>query len=722
MQRRSLSLRSATLPQIADYTPQPDAITTPSSAPPVVSASLATASMSASSPPIPAVASPSPPQHLTSASPQPTHPICERAQATASTPAVQPSSAIPQQVPDIAPVTRSISRRSGASWSDIIQKADEDIAGPPFSRPRGRPPSNHNWDAQTGKYVPINVVSHVPACNTAWILAAMQSDLVADHVTPKTYDEAVSGPDAELWKKAIQDELASLKHCAVWKLVVLSALSRKAKAIPTKWVFKIKSDGHGNVVRFKARLVVCGYRQKFGRDYDQTFAPVAHAASIRIILALAVSLRLYLRQFDIKTAFLYKELPESQRVYILPPRGVNVPPQHVLMLLKSVYGLKQASRQWNLHLNKTLHELGFKRSPFDPCVYHLHKNDEYMFLAVVVDDIITASNSLQLINKFENHMAQRYDIKSLGEPKRLVGLNIVRDKDNMTLDQRQFVKDMAAQFKQSDSKPVSTPATLGDVPEGASPMLPPGHKYLSLVGSLLWASLTRPDIAVAVSKACSKSAQPTKADLAKAIRILRYLLHTPNVKLTFTRSQSPTDMIAVYVDAGWANAPKSRSRFGYIVCVHGSPVMWETKVSTMVCLSTAEAEFVAAVHAAKSALWLARMTSDIRNTPVSTVTMLEDNQACIKMITNPVVSARNRHFAMRMWWLRDVVEKRQVRVQYVPTEKQLADILTKVLPGPCFLRLRDMIMSGKDLSPSTNLLRPGGGVSKDNSSTSSTSL
>ena len=231
----------------------------------------------------------------------------------------------------------------------------------------------------------------------------------------------------------------------------------------------------------------------------------------------------------------------SRPVTIYALCGVNVPAKHVLMLLRSMYGLKQASLQWNKHLNKTLTALGFKRSPYDPCVYHLHKpNDEYLrpvycmqcpplppplqvqhskarkatrtpaedealktfvvtygnswvsirlqpdpksgAAAVVVDDIITASNSIQLINKFEKQMAQRYDIKSLGKPTRLVGINIVRKNDSMTLDQRQFIKDAAAQFKQLNSKPVSTPAALGDVPEGASPLLSPGHKYLSLAG------------------------------------------------------------------------------------------------------------------------------------------------------------------------------------------------------------------------------------------------
>ena len=212
------------------------------------------------------------------------------------------------------------------------------------------------------------------------------------------------------------------------------------------------------------------------------------------------------------------------------------------------------------------------------------------------------------------------------------------------------------------------------------------------MGSLLWASLTRPDIAVAISIACSKSTCPTKADLAAAIRILRYLLHTPHVKLTFRRPKDGSPRVCAYVDAAWSNAPQCKSRFGYIVYVFGCPIIWESKITTMVCLSTAEAEYVAAVHAAKTALWLSPMFAQLCGTRITTITMLEDNKACIQMINNPVVSARNRHFAMRMWWLREQVERKLIHVQYVPTEQQLADIMTKVLPLPRFTVLRDHIM------------------------------
>ena len=713
VQRRHLSERSVALPEETNDTSEPYVPDAPMTVPtaPLPAAAAPHASSPDSGCP-PASAPPLPP---------PVHPLCSR--PTAATPLV-PSAVIAEQ--PARPATRSMTtlpRNSGASWSDVVRKADADIAvTTTIPRPRGRPPSNHEWDETRGQYVPINIVGSAPSANSAWILATMNQELVADHVTPKTPEEALAGPDAAKWQAAMDEELSSLKHCAVWKVVLLSAVSRKCKAIPAKWVFKLKSDGAGNIARYKARLVVCGYRQKFGRDYNQTFAPVAHAASIRLVLALAVHLSLHLRQFDVKTAFLYGVLPENQRVYLQPPKGVPVPRGCVLALYKAMYGLKQAPLLWNQHLHNTLTSLSFKRSHFDPCVYSRRDSGgRYIILAVVVDDILVATSSSALADSFADDLRKTYKITDLGEPRRLVGLNITPVPNGIQLDQCQFVKDVAADFKQSSCKPVQTPIAPGTVPVGASPDLPPGHRYLSLVGSLLWASVTRPDIAVAVSIACSKSAKPTKADLAAAIRILRYLLHTPSVKLTFCKSAAPA--IFVFCDSAWANAPKARSRFGYIVCIHGCPVMWESKLTTMVCLSTAEAEYIAAVHASKSALWLARLLCELRYLPVPPILLLEDNQACINMAMNPVVSARNRHFAMRMWWLRDQVEQNNIVMKYLPTQSQLADIFTKVLAAPRFLELRNHLMSGNGpnaLQRSHIVSKPGGGVSKDTSATPGT--
>ena len=125
--------------------------------------------------------------------------------------------------------------------------------------------------------------------------------------------------------------------------------------------------------------------------------------------------------------------------------------------------------------------------------------------------------------------------------------------------------------------------------------------------------------------------------------------------------------------------------------------MWATKVTSMVCLSTAEAEYFAAVQACKSALWLARMLAELLAVATPTVVVYEDNEACIKMATNPIVSARNRHFAMRMWWLRDQVTSKTIVFRHVPTADMLADILTKVLPAPVFRALCKRLFAGRSL-------------------------
>ena len=436
------------------------------------------------------------------------------------------------------------------SWNDDEVRADSEIAAaaapsspqPYVARPRGRPPRNTIWDSIQGKYVPTNAV---------WVLAANTSDFVVDHEVPLTIEQAKASPDAPHWIRAISEELQSLRDCAVWKSVVLASVSKHCRPIPTKWVFKIKGDGKGNVVRYKARLVVCGYRQKLGRDYDLTYSPVAHAASIRMLLALAVTLRLHLRQFDIKTAFLYGHLPAHQPVYLQPPQGVPVAPGHVLQLQRAMYGLKQAPLMFNKHLDASLGKLRFRRSHYDPCVYFRRDGDgSLLILAVVVDDILLAASSKAKADGFARALRGIYKITDIGFPARIVGLNISASPQSLHVDQNQFVKDLARRFGQLNSNPVHTPTTLGEVAQGASPPLKPGHDYLSLVGSLLWVTISRPDIAVAVSKACARSMCPTKADRSAAIRILRYLLTTPEVKLTMSRKNNPRHTaVTTYVDA-----------------------------------------------------------------------------------------------------------------------------------------------------------------------------
>ena len=159
---------------------------------------------------------------------------------------------------------------------------------------------------------------------------------------PKSLSEALSGPDAVWWLEAINSEMESIMLNNTWVLV---DLSEGCKALGCKWILKKKYKPDGTVDKYKARLVVKGFKQKEGHDFFDTYSPVTRIASIRVLLAIAALHNLEIHQMDVKTAFLNGDLEEE--IYMEQPEGFVVPGQErkVCKLVKSLYGLKQAPLQ-----------------------------------------------------------------------------------------------------------------------------------------------------------------------------------------------------------------------------------------------------------------------------------------------------------------------------------------------------------------------------------------
>ena len=212
-----------------------------------------------------------------------------------------------------------------------------------------------------------------------------------------------------------------------------------------------------------------------------------------------------------------------------------------------------------------------------------------------------------MVTSFSHSMDATYHMKHLGFPSFMLGLKIRRSEDALHLSQEQYIADVAAKFGVVSSVPAPTPAnptgTLATTPDSSSPLLDTDrYPYLSLIGSLLWVSLTRPDVATAVSKACQRSKSPTVADWRAARRILSYLYHSRTLGLRYSTTPRPPT-VSAFVDASWGNERNGKSRYGFVVMLAGSPISWVTKTTTMVCLSTAESEFVAASEACKDVMW-----------------------------------------------------------------------------------------------------------------------
>jgi hypothetical protein len=329
--------------------------------------------------------------------------------------------------------------------------------------------------------------------------------LFTDAGEPESFQEAVDCFEKSKWLEAMKDEMNSLHLNETWDLV---ELPKGKKALKNRWVFVLKNEDDG-LKRYKARLVVKGYGQKYGVDFNEIFSPVVKHCSIRAILSLVAVLDLELVQLDIKTAFLHGDLEEE--IYMSQPEGFvdESNPNLVCRLKKGLYGLKQASRQWYRKFDVFMQDEGYKRSDYDHCVYMKgNVSGTFTLLLLYVDDMLLASNDLEEIKSLKLDMSKRFATKDLGEARKILGMRIHRDREKrkLWLSQTEYVDKVLERFEMSDCKPVTTPlAGHFKLSKRNSPrndeerVRMEGVSYLSAVGSLMYAMVcTRPDIAQAV--------------------------------------------------------------------------------------------------------------------------------------------------------------------------------------------------------------------------------
>lgn len=496
---------------------------------------------------------------------------------------------------------------------------------------------------------------------------------------PFTVEEALNGPDADFWKKAMKEEYDALMENKTWYLTNLPA---NRKAIDSKWIFKTKRDADGNITRYKARLVVKGCAQRKGIDFEETFSPVVRYSSIRYLIALAAKFNLEIEQMDAVTAFLQGDLDDE--VYVLQPKEFRQGTQ-VCRLNKAIYGLKQASRQWNKKLDATIKEVGLKQSKVDPCIYHRVQSGKMLFLAVYVDDILLFSNDIKMKAIVKSHLQKRFKMKDLGEASSCVGLHITRNREEgkIFIDQSKYINAILAKFNMSDCKPVATPFDSNQ--KLSSDMSPKTEievqemakvPYQEAVGSILYLTQgTRPDIAYAVNTVCKYSRNPGKAHWSAVKRIFRYLRGTANAKLVFSKNGGPE--ITGYCDADWANdLDERRSCTGYVFTLQGGSISWNCKRQPTVALSSTEAEYMALSSAIQEAMWLKQFQHEFWDSSKA-ITIFCDNKSAIDLASTDSYHARSKHIDIRHHFVREQVNTKQIVINHMDTNYMVADALTK---------------------------------------------
>ncbi len=515
---------------------------------------------------------------------------------------------------------------------------------------------------------------------------------------PQSYNEAMKSPQASEWKLGMESEMNSLKKNNVFEL---TELPQQRKAISCKWVFDAKTNELGEVMRYKARLVARGFSQIEGIDYTETYSPVLAIRTFRILIALATQLKLKIYNFDITTAFLNGELDEI--IYLQQPPGF-IDQKHskrVWRLNKALYGLRQASRKWNQKLVEFLiNECDAKQSKIDECVfiieYEINGIIYIIYIGIFVDDIFFIGTEQQS-NEFYNKLKSRFECKNLGECTFYLGIHVIRDMEKHTtsISQQLYCDQILERFEMHLTKQskVKTPAT-GTIlkPREINDKTLIEFPYREAVGSLIHImNCTRPDIAYAVIAVAAHVSNPSLAHVQAVKRIYRYLMHTKNfgLKYTFNSEQKVTAVLVGFTDSNYGNIYDGRSTVGYVMMMNGAPISYYSRKLKTVATSTTEAEFHGQLKAIQDVVFTKMLLESLQLKPKQPIILHADNQAAIALAHAEGMNNRSKHFAQHFYYVRQQINNRQVDLNYIRSEENIADIFTKpITHQPLFEELR----------------------------------
>ena len=431
--------------------------------------------------------------------------------------------------------------------------------------------------------------------------------------TPKTYDDAMSGPERNHWMPSTQSELKSLRDVGACKVVTRP---KDRKLMKCKCAFKKKTNATNNAIRCKTRCVAKGCAQEKGVDHFNAHAPTLSLNSTRVLLAISATLGLKACNLDVKTAFLHGEMDVP--IYVSVPKGL-VPVSErerrilasgnaALELKKCTHGLHQAAHQWLQRTFSHLKRHGFTQLHSDGCMFH-SKNRGFIVIGVCVDDVIACVQHKQDWLWLKIILSKEFEFRDVGETKDALGVQITRTGNEHSISQSKHIEKMCEKCKVSVKKRANAPITqakkLCDCEN--SPKVSE-NTYRSMIGAVLCCSVaTRPDIAHAVSTLARFSQDPRQTHYDAAKRLMVYMLKTKHLSITCGGDAG----ITACADASCASCPKTlKSVSGHCACVSGGPVTWKSRRQTVVATSTAEAECMASSECSKEITCVTQMIQE----------------------------------------------------------------------------------------------------------------
>jgi len=501
---------------------------------------------------------------------------------------------------------------------------------------------------------------------------------------PNSYKEVLRRKDKEEWTKAIEQELNNMKERNVY--VRVNKVPKGTNIVDSRWVFKIKRNSKGEIEKHKARLVARGYTQKYGEDYEETFSPTLKQDSLRVITAIAAENNYKIHQLDIKAAYLYADLKE--KLYMKAPEGDPMYNKGYWKLNKALYGLKQAAREWNNNINETLKNIGFIRLSSEPCLYKKVKNNKIVcIVGIYVDDILITGIEEE-IDKTVKLIKENYVVTDVGQADFIIGIKMEKTNEGYLLHQKRYVKDILEKFGLSNCKATKTPHVINnDNVDDDTPFDP--TTYRCAVGSLLYLAIcTRPDILFSVSRASRYSQKPTLKNWKELVQIFKYLQGTKSYGILYKGKAD----LKTFVDSDYGgDIITRRSTTGYIHFMGNGPTSWYSKLQKCIALSTAEAEYYGLCECAKRTLWYNYILREL-NYKREGIKIYVDNQATIYIAENETINDKSRHIDIKYHKIRELIKQKIIKLEYIKTNENLADGLTKYLNGNKMTEFRERLL------------------------------
>ena len=516
---------------------------------------------------------------------------------------------------------------------------------------------------------------------------------------PKPIRQALRAHDAEEWIMSMDKEITQMVDKGTFSFLELEEIPEGAKPIPMSMKFDVKHEKNGAFKERKSRLVADGSHQTYMVDYEDTFAPASQLVSVRTILTLAVCLELKVFHADVSGAFLnaklnadvYVKLPEA-----LPESTKATLPSLYAKLVRSSYGLKQVANDWRKCQDNLIMEVpGMQKNAVDPCWYFIQHKELVVHILVHVDDYIIATNSEAWKDWFVNeYYASRYKIRDLGILDHVVGIGVTWGDNCVALTRTHDILETLKKHGLQDAKSLTYPIAKGFTLAKAE-VCDKTQKFLNLSGDLRYHERAcRPDMSLMLAKLSPYGSAYDRRHMDALKDGARYMKGTADMPF-FIRKNSKTKVesfrLFLFTDATWNSELDGKSMSGWVLYLNGNNVASASKRQDTVARSSTEAEVIAVSEGAKDLFHVYQLLDQLVRIELP-MTIMIDNQATIALLENPVNNKRSKHMWVRYMWVREQVQKGLVRLQYVKTEENVADYLTKPLSGEKFNYFRAQLM------------------------------